>query len=116
LVFDATALAAMFNSYPPLWALLQRADLGMVRLGFPALAIVEAGTMIGASASAWHPFLFISSISVLPLGQAPAIEIGSWSGTLGARHALWEARYIDCPLITRRPELYASDEAHIQAI
>jgi hypothetical protein len=116
LVFDATALVALFHSHPPLWALLHRADQGLVSLGFPVLAVVEAGTALGATPSSWEQFQWIETIEFLRLDEAAAIEISSWQGTFGARHALWEARHMDCPLITRRPELYVPGQADIQAV
>ena len=116
LVLDATALEALFHSHPPLWALLELADQGRARLGFPVLAVVEAGTALGASASAWEQFQWIETIDFLPLDEAVAVEISAWQGTFGARHALWEARHMGCPLVTRRPELYAPGQADIRAV
>jgi hypothetical protein len=116
LVFDATALAALFDAYPPVWVLWRRADLDRAALGIPALAIVEAGTEVGAPATAWDSILWSKSINVLPLTERAAVEISAWQGTFGARHALWEARHLDCPLITRQPELYVAGQADIRAV
>ncbi|MEV8510795.1 hypothetical protein [Dactylosporangium sp. NPDC051484] len=116
LVLDATALEALFHGYRPLSALWHRADEGLVELGFPALAIVEAGTELEAPASAWDSVLWPPAISVLPLTERAAVEISAWSGTLAARHALWEARHMNCPLVTRQPELYAPGQVDIQVV
>ncbi|WP_432830942.1 hypothetical protein [Dactylosporangium sp. CA-092794] len=72
------------------------------QLGFPALAIVEAGTTV--EASGWDSILWSRSITVLPLTERAAIEISAWQGTFGARRALQEARALDCPLVTRQPK------------
>jgi hypothetical protein len=53
LVFDATALVSLFHGYQPLSALWFRADEGAVTLGFPVLAILEAGIALGAPAWSW---------------------------------------------------------------
>ncbi|MFI5916189.1 hypothetical protein [Dactylosporangium sp. NPDC051541] len=116
LVFDVTALEALFSSHPPVWALLRRADQGLVRLAFPALTLIEAGTVLGVSAAVWEPFLWIPAVTVPPLSAAAAIEISTWPGTPGMRHALWEARHRHCPLVTRRPELYAPETVDIQVV
>jgi hypothetical protein len=116
LVFDATALAALFDAYPPVWALWRTADQGLGQVAVPALAIVEAGTAVEAPASAWDPILWSRSITVLPLTERAAVETSAWQGTFGARHARWEARALGCPLITRQPELYVPGQADIQAV
>ncbi|MFI5916191.1 hypothetical protein [Dactylosporangium sp. NPDC051541] len=116
LVLDTTALEALFHSHPPLWALLDLADQGQTRLGFPVLAVVEAGSALGASAAHWEPFQWIETIDFLPLEEAVAVEISAWQGTFGARHALWEARHMACPLVTRRPDLYAPGQAEIHVV
>jgi hypothetical protein len=116
LVFDATALAALFDAYPPVWALWRTADQDLGRIGIPTLTIVEAGTAVDAPAYAWDSILWSHSVKVLPLGERAAVEISAWQGTFGARHALWEARALNCPLITRQPDLYVPGQADIQAV
>lgn len=113
LIFDATALVALFHSHPPVQALWKRADEGATELGFPALAIVEAATMLEAPATAWSSVLWPPAITVLPLDVTVAVEIGAWLGTFAARHALWEARHMDCPIVTRDAALYAPGSAVI---
>jgi hypothetical protein len=113
LVFDATALEALFHGHQPLNALWHRADEGLIRLGFPALAVVEAGMALGASARDWDIVLWPPQVTVLPLDVTAAVEIASWSGTLAARHALWEALHMDCPIVTRDEGLYAPGVAMV---
>ncbi|WP_433054967.1 hypothetical protein [Dactylosporangium sp. CS-033363] len=48
--------------------------------------------------------------------ERAAVEISAWPGAYGARHALWEARALDCPLVTRQTELYAPGPTDIQAV
>jgi hypothetical protein len=116
LVFDATALVALFNSHPTVFMLWQRADEGATEIAVPALAVVEAGSALRTSPTAWDRFLWTDAITVLPLGERAAVEIASWSGTFAARHSLWEARILDCPLVTTEPDLYGPGLADIQAV
>lgn len=106
-VFDATALAALFDAYPPVWALWRRADRGQTQLGFPVSAIIEAAQQLDAPVSAWDSILWPPTITALPLMERAAVEISTWKGTLAARHALWEARALNCPLVTCQADLYA---------
>ncbi|MGI5179517.1 hypothetical protein ACQEVZ_24620 [Dactylosporangium sp. CA-152071] len=116
LVFDATALVGLFNSHPTVFMLWQRADEGATEIVVPALAIVEAGATLKTSTTAWDRFLWMPTITVLPLGERAAVEIAGWSGTFAARHALWEARALDCPLVTQDPDLYGPGLADIQVV
>jgi hypothetical protein len=52
----------------------------------------------------WSP-----TITVLPLGQAAAVHVGTWSGTLAARHCVWESIQLGWPILTRDGALYAPD-------
>ncbi|WP_344509337.1 hypothetical protein [Dactylosporangium maewongense] len=107
LVFDATALAALFDAYPPIWALWHRADHGHTQLGLPVAAIIEAGQMVEASVSAWEFILQSTGVTVLPLMERAAVEISAWSGvSLAARQSMWEAQALNCPLVTRDASLY----------
>jgi hypothetical protein len=106
LVFDATALTALFDAHPPVWAWWKRADDGQVTLGFPAAAIVEVGETGEVTPNQWSTLLWPETIEVLPLGESAAVEIGSWTGTLAARQSMWEARALGWTILTRDPRLY----------
>ena len=108
-VLDATALVALFDAYEPIFALWRRADAEQVALGIPAASIVEASERAEIRASAWEPFLWSPTITVLPIGEAAAVQLGTWSGTLAARHSLWEATQLGWPILTRDGQLYAPD-------
>lgn len=107
LIFDASAIAAWFAGAPAPMDLWQIADSGGTRIAVPTLAIVEAAQAAGISEPAWDLFLLNAGVVVLPLDQAAAVEIGTWGGTLDARHALWESRRLRATIVTRTPELYA---------
>jgi hypothetical protein len=116
LVFDATAIASVFSSYGPTWALWKRANDGRLDLVFPVCAIVEAAGQAKVRKSAWDLILWPPSIKVMPLEQSVAVEIGEWSGTFGARHALWEAMAMECPIVTRDPSLYGDVQVEVREL
>ena len=70
-------------------------------------AVAPCGADAEASASAWDAILWSQTITVLPLTERVAVEISAWTGTPAARHSLWEARAMNCPIVTRQPDLYA---------
>ena len=109
LVFDATAMAALLDAYPPVWTWWKRADDGRTTLGFPAAAIVDVGESGEVTPNQWSTLLWPDTIEVLPLGESAAVEIGTWSGTLAARQTLWEARALGWTILTRDPTLYKPD-------
>jgi hypothetical protein len=111
LVFDATAIEALFHGHDVLYRLFVRADEGKTTIVFPALAVVEAGTALGASAASWEMYLWVPNVEIVPLGEAAAVEISTWQGTFAARQSLWEAQRINCPLITCDAGLYAPGQA-----
>jgi hypothetical protein len=117
LVFDVTALEALFRSHPPVWTMWRRADTGRLDLGFPAAAIAEAADLLKTTASSWDAVLWPAAITVLPLNERVAVELAEYGGqSLGVRHALWEARAMDCRLVTRDPSLYAPGAAKLLVV
>jgi len=117
LVLDVTAIEGLFHSHPPLWTMWKRADAERLELGLPAAAVVEAADLLGTTASSWDAILWPTSVSVLPLTERVAVEIGSYAGrSIGVRHALWEARAMDCRLVTRDPTLYAPGVAKLLVV
>jgi hypothetical protein len=106
LVFDATALSALIDSYRPVLTRWASANDGTEIIAIPALAIVEVAGTRGVGATAWDAILWPPLVRVLPLGESAAKEIGGWSGPLAARHALWEAQALGCAILTRDAGLY----------
>ncbi len=111
IVFDESALVALFSGYLPIYRLWASADRGHVVVAFPAAAMAEAGRQAEVSESAWDALLWSATVKVLPLGQAAATRIGSWSGSgsLAARHTVWESRATGWPVLTCVPDQYGSD-------
>ena len=105
-VLDSTALDALLEAHPLIWAWWNRADSGAVTLAFPAAAIVEAGGTSGVSPGEWSTLLWPETVKVLPLDESAAVEIGTWPGSIAARRAFWEARALGWTILTRDPRLY----------
>ncbi len=106
LVFDASAIVALFDAYTPVYNVWRTADRGLSALAFPSAAMVEAGRRAAISETAWDPVLWSPSISVLPLGEAAATQLGAWTGSLAMGHTIWESRATGWPVLTCIPEDY----------
>jgi hypothetical protein len=109
LVFDATALDALIDAYQPVWTFWTLADDGLESVVVPALAILEVGEARDVSASQWESILWPAALNVIPLSETCAKEICGWRGPHAARQALWEARTLDCEILTRDERLYPVD-------
>jgi hypothetical protein len=107
-VLDATTLGALFDAYPPVFDLWELADRGELTLAVPALAIVTVKRGHVVRRADWDAVLWPTRVEVLPLTETVAVEIGEWTGELHARHALWEARQMGWPILTRDAGLYAA--------
>jgi predicted nucleic acid-binding protein len=116
-VFDTSALIALFDAYDPVYRLRRRADRGVAVVALPAVAVAEATRAVAASAASWEAIVWPRHVDVVPRTEAAAIEIGSWPGEdLAARHALWEAAFLDGLLVTRQPDLYDEERAPLLAL
>ncbi|MEV4517326.1 hypothetical protein AB0K00_51280 [Dactylosporangium sp. NPDC049525] len=105
-VFDDSALVALFAAYMPVYRLWERADRGQAVVGFPAAAMAAAGHQADVSPTAWDPLLWSVTVSVLPFGEEAAKQVGSWTGSLAAKHVIWESRATGWPVLTCAPEQY----------
>ncbi|MEV0134738.1 hypothetical protein AB0H83_40545 [Dactylosporangium sp. NPDC050688] len=114
-VLDASAIVALFDAYDPLLELWSRADCGEMPLGFPVGAMIEASERAGIRSTAWDPLLWSTSMLVLPLGEAAAKQLGVQTGSLAARHAVWESAATGWPVLTREPDLYGAG-AHLHTV
>jgi hypothetical protein len=109
LVFDESAMVALFAGYRPIYRIWEAADRGRAVVAFPTAAMAEAGCQADLSQTAWDPLLWSSAVHVLPLGEAAAKQIGSWPGALAAKHVVWESRATGWPVLTCAPDRYGPD-------
>ena len=115
-IFDHTALIALFDAHPEAFALWEEADRGETPLVMPAVAVAEANHLIGADHNAWAALLFPAAVTVAPLDSAQAIDTGLQSGSVVARHVVYEARAVAGIIVTRAPWQYRPDDAPIRVI
>ncbi|GGM70651.1 hypothetical protein ACFFX1_28790 [Dactylosporangium sucinum] len=109
-ILDASALAALFNSYDPVFQVWLKADRDDLMIGFPAAAMVEASDRIGARPGDWELLLLSAGVVVLPLDQTAAAAIGTWRGSVAACQAVWESRATGWPVLTCDPKQYEPGE------
>ncbi|MBT8224966.1 MAG: hypothetical protein HKP61_11660 [Dactylosporangium sp.] len=108
LVYDSSALIALFDAHPLAYDYWKRADIGKITLVFPALAIADANLPLRASYSAWSVLLWPPSIGVAPLDAGTAIEVGKHAEhDLATTHVIRETRAVRGIVLTSRPHLYA---------
>ncbi len=105
-VLDASALIALFQGHPKLGEWLGWAEHGRVSLLLPAACIAEAERVVQAGPRGWEAILLTPGLHSLPLVEHEAIEVGRWPGTLGARHAVYEAWSLRSVVLTSDARAY----------
>jgi hypothetical protein len=107
-VFDASAIVAVFDVKSVAYGYWKLADDddSDVNVAFPVGAMLDAARAVGIRASAWDGVLWSPSVRVLALSEVVAKDIGDRAGSLGARHALWEAQQLGWPIVTAEPDAY----------
>lgn len=86
-----------------------RADSDGGQIVVPVGVILDVARARRVTAGEWAPILWPPGVLVSPLAESVATEIGSWSGELGVRHALWESRHLGWPVLTRQLGVYGPD-------
>lgn len=106
-ILDGSALAALFDGHPKLERLLIGAEEGAWNLILPTVCITDAQGILRADPSAWDViWLTGNGVTVMPLDQHVALEIGPWPGPLGARHAAYEHNATRAVIVTCDPGQY----------
>lgn len=105
-LFDASALVDLFGGHRELGDVLNQAEAGWLQILLPATAIAEAEAALDAGRSGWEGILLTAGVQSLPLTEHAAIEIGTWPGTLAARHVVHEAAAVRGVVVTRAPGIY----------
>jgi hypothetical protein len=110
LVFDHTALIALFRGYPAVYHYWERADAGELRIILPAAAVAEANRMLRAPWSAWEAVLFPNpdvpeAVAVSPLDEHTAVEAGL-QGDAATGHVTYEARLVRGVVVTQARGAY----------
>jgi hypothetical protein len=105
-VLDPTAIVALFGGNSLINRLVNAAERGQAALIMPATAVADAESEVRAGTSGWEAVLLTGGVSVLPLSQHTAIEIGQWPGELSTRQAVHEARALQTSVVTAEPGRY----------
>ena len=105
LVFDHTAIIALFNGHRKAFGHYNRADLGKVSLVLPAAAVAEANQTIHGVWKTWEAVLYPEAVTVAPLDEHSALEAGLL-GEVAIGHAVYEARAVRGVIVTCDPDPY----------
>lgn len=107
IVFDASALVALFNAEAIAYDYWSRADIGEETVVFPAVAVADANVVLGASYDDWSHLLWAEGVSVAPLDGSSAVETGRRTCvSLSIAHAVQEAKAVGGAVLTSWPHAY----------
>lgn len=106
-VYDDTAMVALFHDESQAFPLWRRAERGQRLLIFPVVAMAEATANLSATESDWRVFLDVANVHDAELTASVAIIIGSQPGTLATRQVIHEARAFQAPILTGDPHRYS---------
>lgn len=106
LVFDTSALVALFAGVPQMEDLLEAAHGGESTVILPAAAMADAEAQVRAGKNGWEAILRTDNLYPMDLSTGTAVEIGAQPGTLAARHAAHEAFEAGATIVTRDRAAY----------
>lgn len=106
LLFDASALVALFRGHGRVSALWFDAEAVGVSLLMPAIAIAQANRELNATDNAWTTLLLAENVYPLDLTPAAALGASRRPGDLAVAHASHEAAITGATIVTAHPEAY----------
>lgn len=116
LVYDATAMLALFRGDSRAYLFWEEADRGDMGLVFPAAAVAEANRWLQASWDAWATVIWPERIDVAPLDTSAALDSVRFAGGLATAHVIREARQLDGAILTARPQDYTGQQIPVITI
>ncbi len=114
-VFDASALVALFDAHADLLLLVRMAEWGRITACLPTTCIAHAQQTV-KSLTGWECLFAAGNGRTVPLGETAAVEIGMWPGLLAVRHAVHEARSMDAEVVTCSPGDYTDLDVPLLAL
>jgi predicted nucleic acid-binding protein len=106
LLFDASALVALFDAHDRVYALWAAAEESSVPVLLPATAIAEANRKLRATDAAWNAVLLGHNVAALDLTPATALAASRRGGDLAVAHASVEAGATGATIVTAHPDAY----------
>lgn len=106
LIFDASALVALFNGHERVSALWWAAENASAPVVLPATAIAVANRKLGASDNAWTSILLGENVHALTLSVAAALGASRELGELDVAHTSYEALATGGTIVTGNPDGY----------
>jgi hypothetical protein len=105
-IFDTSAMVDLFGGHRELALLLDKAEREALQVLLPTTAMAEAEASLDAGFNGWAAVLLTRGVRSLPLAEHVAIDVGTWPGSLGARHSTHEAAAVRGLVVTCDPGAY----------
>jgi uncharacterized membrane protein YfbV (UPF0208 family) len=115
-VYDSTALLALFRSQVRAFDFWELADAGRIGIIFPAAAVAEANRFHQETWDAWSVMTWPEQVNVAPLDLTAAVELAGLPGGLAVAHTIWEARQVEGAVLTGRPQDYAGTDVPVLSL
>lgn len=106
LIYDATALLALFRGNQRAYLFWEEADAGDAMIVFPAAAVAEANRWLQATWDAWSTLIWPERVDVAPLDTSAALDLAAFAGDPASAHVIREARHLDGTVLSARPQDY----------
>lgn len=113
LVYDTTALLALFRAQVRAYDYWHMADRGEIGIIFPGAAVAEANRFQQETWNAWSVMFWPDQVNVAPLDGTAAVEMAGLPGGLGVAHTIWEAKQVEGVVLTGRPQDYAGTDVPV---
>jgi hypothetical protein len=115
-LLDPSAMIGLFEPHPAVLTLVDQARDGLLLLGYPATAVVEANTTVGVEFEMWRLWMSEPGSIGLPFTVHTAAEVADWPGSLAVRQCVWEARATGGAVVTRDPGGYKGHQVPMLAL
>lgn len=113
LVYDSTALLALFRGQVRAYDFWQMADRSEIGIIFPAAAVAEANRFHQETWNAWAVLFWPNLVNDAPLDGTAAVELAGLPGGLAVAHTIWEAKQVGGVVLTGRPQDYVGAEVAV---
>lgn len=106
LLFDDTALIALFDAHQPVYRLWLNAEADGTVILIPAGCVFAANVRLRTTDGAWAAILGAERVAVLELTAGRALAASAYSWNVAVGHASVEARDVDATIVTARYGAY----------